>query len=126
MSVEAHIVADSINSTGNRLTTFVAKYPRFIHSEVLTHRTLSRNSASSRAIPIEKMIQRVLDDPVIPHWSTNRKGMQEGDELDENASRQAKEHWLTLLYKSVEYAHQLASQGIAKWYVTQECHPFAN
>jgi hypothetical protein len=27
---------------------------------------LSRNSASSRAIPVEKLIQRVIDDPVIP------------------------------------------------------------
>jgi radical SAM superfamily enzyme with C-terminal helix-hairpin-helix motif len=59
--IEAKIVADSLAPCGARLTTFVVTYPRFILAEVNTHRALSRNSASSRAIPVEKMIERVLN-----------------------------------------------------------------
>lgn len=47
----AKVIADSIGSHGVRATTIEATYPRFIHSEVLTHRDRARNSASSRAIP---------------------------------------------------------------------------
>jgi len=32
------IVKDSVNEVGNRLTTFELTYPRFVHSELLTHR----------------------------------------------------------------------------------------
>jgi hypothetical protein len=58
------IVTDSINQKGERLTTFLLTYPRFIHSEFMTHRVFSRNAASSRAIPIEKMIKAIEENPV--------------------------------------------------------------
>ena len=64
--IEAKIIADSINPQGDRITTFLLTYPRFIHSELLTHRVFSRNSASSRAIPFEKMVKMVEEDPFIP------------------------------------------------------------
>ena len=60
MAYEARIERDSVNvATGQRITTFVVTYPRFVHSELLTHRVFSRNSASSRAIPFAKLRQRV-------------------------------------------------------------------
>ena len=64
--ISAEIVADSVNEHGNRITTMLLTYPRFIHGEVLTHRMFSRNSASSRAIPFEKMYKMVAEDPFIP------------------------------------------------------------
>ena len=77
MSYKCEIVADSINSNNNRLTTFLITYPRIIHSELMTHRVFSRNSASSRAIPFEKMVKMVEDDPFIPiAWQKNHPGMQ--------------------------------------------------
>ncbi|MGL5247890.1 MAG: hypothetical protein ACRC8U_06810, partial [Brooklawnia sp.] len=64
MTTSVKVVADSIAaSNGKRLTTFQARYSRTIHSEALTHRAFSRNASSSRAIPVEKIIQDVLDDP---------------------------------------------------------------
>ena len=63
--IEAKIVADSTNLQGHRITTFLLTYPRFIHSELMTHRMFSRNSASSRAIPFEKMLKIVEEDPFI-------------------------------------------------------------
>ena len=65
-TISAEIVADSIDPRGNRITSVLLTYPRFIHSELLTHRMFSRNSASSRAIPFAKMVKMVQKDPFIP------------------------------------------------------------
>ena len=46
-TINAQIVADSINQMGDRITTYLLTYPRFIHAELMTHRVFSRNSASS-------------------------------------------------------------------------------
>lgn len=64
--ISAKIVADSVDSRSNRIITYLLTYPRFIHSELMTHRMFSRNSASSRAIPFEKMIQMIKEDPFTP------------------------------------------------------------
>lgn len=75
--IEAKIVADSISPQGHRITSMLLTYPRFIHGEVMTHRMFSRNSASSRAIPFEKMVKMVEEDPFIPiAWQKDHKGMQ--------------------------------------------------
>ena len=75
--IEAKIVADSINPQGDRITTYLLTFPRFILAELNTHRVFSKNSASSRAIPFEKMIKMVKTDPFIPiAWQKDHKGMQ--------------------------------------------------
>lgn len=81
--MKAEIIADSINPKGCRLTTYILEYPRFIHAELLTHRVFSKNAASSRAIPIEKMIDQVMENPAMPvWWGKNQSGMQAKEELD--------------------------------------------
>lgn len=80
--ISAKILLDSISPAGTRLTTFECTYPRFIHAEVLTHRQLSRNAASSRAIPTATFIERVRNDPALPtFWGANQRGMQADVEL---------------------------------------------
>ena len=64
--INAEIIADSVDSKGNRITTMLLTFPRFILAELNTHRMFSRNSASSRAIPFEKMVKMVEEDPFIP------------------------------------------------------------
>ena len=76
-TINAKIVADSIDPRGNRITTFVLTYPRIIHAEMMTHRVFSRNAASSRAIPFKTMVKSVEGDPFIPiAWQKDHKGMQ--------------------------------------------------
>lgn len=59
-------------------------FPRIVLAEFNTHRVFSRNSASSRAIPVEKMLKRVVEDPFIPvYWGKNQKGMQASEELSD-------------------------------------------
>lgn len=78
------VIEDSLAPSGVRLTTIAATYQRFIHSEVLTHRELSRNSASSRAIPAQKLAERVKNDPALPVWfGKNQSGMQAAEEVED-------------------------------------------
>jgi hypothetical protein len=79
---DATIIADSISPEGVRLTTIEVTFHRFILAEVNTHRAFSRNSASSRAIPLETMLERATMHPAIPlKWASEQKGMSGGDEL---------------------------------------------
>ena len=75
----ARIVAHSkgYGHNHNDLITFHLMYPRFIHSEMMTHKDFSRSAASSRAIPVRKMLSQVWNKPAMPiHWGKNQPGMQ--------------------------------------------------
>jgi thymidylate synthase ThyX len=79
-NISAVIIADSKNELGQRLTTFVLEFPRIVLAEFNTHRILSRNSASSRAIPFKTMLKKVMEDPFIPiAWQKDHVGMQGTD-----------------------------------------------
>ena len=109
--IEAKIVADSVNKQGNRITTFLLTYPRFIHSELMTHRMFSRNSASSRAIPFERMVKMVTEDPFIPiAWQKDHKGMQGSEYVtDEFKIGDFKAIWLSARDKAIQHAKTLQS-----------------
>lgn len=85
MTISAKIVADSVSPAGKRITTMQLRYPRFIHAEFMTHRVFSRNASSSRAIPVEKLIEDIRRDTAMPiHWGKNQPGMQAREENDES------------------------------------------
>ncbi len=76
-NITAEVIADSIEENGNRLTSYVIRFPRIVLAEFNTHRMLSRNSASSRAVPFKKMVKQVTENPFIPlAWQKDHKGMQ--------------------------------------------------
>lgn len=80
--VSARILADSISVTGKRLTTVETTFHRFVLAEINTHCQLARNSASSRAIPVERMLERFLNTPAYPlSWPAEQAGMSGGTEL---------------------------------------------
>lgn len=113
MAFEVQIIADSVAPCGRRLTTLTAKYPRFIHSEIMTHRDRERNAASSRAIPWPKMMAMIQDEPVIPiRWGSEQKGMQTGGEIDDPAT--ATRIWLEARDNAVKAAQSLAALGVHK------------
>ena len=79
--ISAKIIADSVSPAGKRVTTYELNYPRFVHAEFMTHRLFSRNAASSRAIPVPKMINNIRENTAKPvHWGAHQKGMQADDE----------------------------------------------
>lgn len=112
MNFEVKVIEDSISPAGKRLTTITATYPRFIHSEIMTHRDRARNAASSRAIPWPKMSEMVLDSPVTPiKWGMEQSGMQTGDEIPEKFRKLAEQIWSDACASAVKYADMLANIG---------------
>lgn len=123
MAFSAKVLADSINQ-GNRLTTFELTFPRVILAEFNTHRMISRNAASSRAIPTAKLIQRVKDDPFIPEFRLNQKGMQAGEALEDNAADRAKDSWLQARDNAVSSATGMHLLDCHKQYVNRLLEPW--
>lgn len=91
----AKIVLDSVGNLGQRITTFEIEMPKWLVAEFNTHRMLSRNSASSRAIPTKQIIERVMTDPVIPiDFRSKNTGMVANEILSDEEYEQAKYMWL--------------------------------
>lgn len=88
------VLADSVSPDDVRLTTLEVVFPRFILAEFNTHRRFSRNSASSRAIPTEKLIEQVSLHPFVPEFNKRTKGMGVGDKLTYEEQAQARKLWI--------------------------------
>lgn len=110
MAYGAKIILDSISDAEVRLTTIEVTFPRIVLAEFNTHRVFSRNAASSRAIPVAKMIEAVMTDPFIPRkWGKNQKGMQASVELTESEKSRAIAKWLKARDAAVEAAKDLGN-----------------
>ena len=125
--ITAKIIADSVSMEGIRLTTFELEYPRFIHSEFMTHRVFSRNAASSRAIPVAKMHEMIETEPAMPvHWGKNQPGMQAHEELEGVIKQGAIDTWKEAAKESVRWAKVMADIGVHKQIVNRITEPFTN
>jgi hypothetical protein len=94
-------------------------------AEVNTHRVFSRNSASSRAIPTEKHIERALSDPFIPTTFNHRvKGMGVGDALDNAAQLTAQRIWGDILKACATGAKALNDLDVDKSRANRVLEPF--
>jgi thymidylate synthase ThyX len=123
MGFSAKILLDSITPAGARLTTWELRYPRFIHSELMTHRALSRNTASSRAIPASRMRENVLRDPVVPvMFGINQKGMQAFQEVPDRDV--AHRWWMSGLEQAVKLHEEGERLGIHKQIVNRVIEPW--
>jgi len=128
MGFSARVLLDSVSPAGARLTTMEVRYPRFIHAELMTHRVFSRNSASSRAIPISRMIADVRSDPAMPvFWGKNQSGMQAHEHLSDGEQMRAEEEWRAALAHALMHAERLSASDIAlhKQLVNRLLEPFA-
>lgn len=127
MTITAKVICDSQPKTGTRITTLELEYPRFIHSEFMTHRMFSRNASSSRAIPIMKMIQAVIDNPAMPiHWGKNQAGMQAREQLEDRYQLQAQLLWKAARDSAVEHARTMMALGAHKQIVNRILEPFTH
>lgn len=125
MSYAAKVIADSL-AGGVRLTTLEVTMPRIVLAEFNTHRVFSRNSASSRAIPVAKRIQAVIDDPFIPAtFGSNKKGMQAGDALEGAERANALDAWMVARDNAVRSAYRLAALGVHKQLANRLLEPFS-
>lgn len=137
-TISAKIIADSVGMHAPRLTTMQLRYPRAIHAEFMTHRQFSRNASSSRAIPVKRLIQDVINDPFIPlHWGKTQKGMQADQENDakltftdiatnEQWQVDRQEAWLNHMNDTVRVAEAFDIAGYHKQLVNRLLEPFAH
>ncbi|MGX9944990.1 hypothetical protein ACTG4Q_21230 [Bradyrhizobium denitrificans] len=162
MTISAKKIQHSISPDGIELKTALARYPRFIHAEELTHRilsstpdmiieindgvmydrNLSRNASSSRAIPVQRLIDDILADTAMPiHWGKNQKGMQADIENtaavvlevinEDTLSREIvelspEEAWLLMRDKTIKVAKAFDEAGYHKQVVNRLLEPFAH
>lgn len=104
----------------------VVTFPRIILAEFNTHRMFSRNSASSRAIPVAKRIEQVERDPFVPAaFAANKAGMQAGMTLDMVATQRAETDWHNAARSAVHFARALAGSGVHKQWANRLLEPFA-
>lgn len=121
----ATIVADSISPADVRLTTMVVNIPRFELPAFNTHRVFSRNSASSRAIPVERRIKMVEDSPYIPlEFGKNKAGMQPESTLEGESDDAAREAWRMAAGYATLSARRLAEIGAHKQLANRLLEPF--
>lgn len=128
MGFSARVLLDSRSRADARLTTMEVRYPRFIHSEMLTHRLFSRNSSSSRAIPIKKMIAAVREEPALPvYWGRNQTGMSAREEIGSDVAALARTEWAAALADALRHAERLSQSDIDlhKQLVNRLLEPFA-
>lgn len=122
--INATIIQDS-SADGIRITTFELDYPRFIHAELMTHRMFSRNAASSRAIPLAKMHDHVLNNMATPiHWGINESGMQAKEQLVDTELEGAKQIWRAAGEEAVRWSKSLGNQRLHKQIANRVTEPF--
>lgn len=127
----AKVICHSRAPNGEELITLEVELHRFILSELNTHRSFSRNYQSSRAVPVDKMIEQVRNDPAIPvHWGKNQKGMVAdvenpkpvldfaGDEWD------VRDWWILSAEEAANAAEAMSEAGYHKQIVNRLLEPF--
>lgn len=123
--IEVKVLKDSVNPSGQRLTTYVITYPRMIHAEIMTHRVLSKNSASSRAIPAKKMRENIRTEPATPEWwGKNQSGMQAETQLESFDRSNAQGLWARGLEFAVELHKSLETAGLHKQIANRVLEPW--
>lgn len=120
------LLASKNKANGVILYTFRLTYPRFILAEMLTHRVMSRNTSSTRAIPTLKMIKAVWSDMFVPQYiGTAQKGMQAGAELTGLRRKLAVTAWKLTGYAACIGAYALYKLGVAKQIAGRVLEPWS-
>lgn len=126
MNTEVKVLAASQNVyTGKKIVTFELDYPRFIHSEILTHRQFSRNAQSSRAVPINKTLEANASfvKPLV--WGKNKAGMSSTEVLQGVELESAKELWDCAARNAFAFSKALGEVNLHKQHVNRITEPFS-
>lgn len=113
----AKVIADSISVCSNRLTSIEGRLPKFILAQLNTHKSLSKNASSSRAIPIKQCIREASskETRAIPSkFGKAHPGMLatewfEGDELE-----LAQLRWEIAANRACNTAQSMLDEGMDK------------
>lgn len=109
----------------DQLWTFQLEYPRYIHGEFLTHRAFSRNSCSSRAMPVEKVLEDLEKNYVYPkEVYKNCPGMSGKEHLDVIEDMKFKLLWSKACKNACKVAKEMVELGAHKQHINRILEPF--
>lgn len=119
--IYAKVIADSFQRAdphpSRRLTTFEVQFQRWLLPEFNTHRRFSRNSGSSRAVPVIKTLRNIAMTPAMPIvWGSEKPGMQSGPPLTGGDLEDAKR----LFYDVMEFVTSKVAQYVAEHPLDEE------
>lgn len=130
--IKAECIAASRGKT--KIATFLVTMPRYILAEFNTHRVFTRNSASSRAIRTEKMLQMLLDNPFMPvAWQKDHTGMQGteyfeeemfGEETSIPIIQAFQQLWLQIRNESMVQSGVMRRMGLTKQLANRILEPY--
>lgn len=129
MTITSKVIARNITPAGVEILTFENRYPRFIHAEFMTHRVLSRNASSSRAIPISKVIEEIMMDTAMPErWGINGSGMQDHGVMTPESAALAQQIWADARNDAIRNVRRMLAlpQAPHKQIVNRLLEPFAH
>lgn len=125
------VIADSISPDGVRLLSIAYQAPRTVLAELNTHRALSRNAESSRAVPFEKKLALAMSQPYYPDdlpdgpLRGESKGMQATTELDPRRKSEGQAAYRSAGEMAAKWARECADAGLHKEDVNRLLEPFA-
>lgn len=105
------VLASTYNPVSNtKMISFLVDFPTVLLAELRTHRILTQGSLyehselvdfscsanSARAIPTNKYLDKVLENPFVPIWTKQQKGMS-GELCDEDTIKRCTQQWLQTL-----------------------------
>lgn len=123
MSTSAKIIADSISPDGVRITTFELEFPRIILAEFNTHRLFSRNAASTRAIPLTKQLDYLVNRHFEPcPFTKNKPGMASNEPCDNQ--EEASKIWSDTMSQVADAVSRLNDLGVSKQHAGRLLEPF--
>lgn len=124
--IKAEIVAHSLNPQGDELITMLCTFPRIILAEVNTHRMISKNTSSSRAIPFNKMLEAIKTNPFIPiAFQKEHKGMQGIEYITDMLDlRVANREWKDAMNYAILSAQRVTDAGVTKQLANRLLEPF--
>jgi len=127
--ISAKVICDSLSEQGIRLTTFEIEVPRIVWAEFMTHRQLSRNAASSRAIPAAKMSEQLNGAPF--RFGKNISGMQDGGPHDQEVfiandmfGCTPERSWEEAKERAIKHSQAFAEAGYHKQVYNRLTEPF--
>lgn len=125
--IKVEIVAHSKRlGTDEELVTYKLTYPRIIHSQLMTYKMMSVNSASSRAIPVDKLIKVIEEQPFYPTvYQKKHSGMQGTDYFtSEEDIKTCNSLWKESMQESIIVAKKMLEFGISKQIINRTLEPY--
>lgn len=121
------VILDSISENGDRIITYEIELGKSYLAQFNTHKMISKNVSSSRAIPTTKLIDKTEENPSKILWfGKNQSGMVAEDELGEEEKIQVQALWEEARKTNIEFARKFAELKLHKQITNRILEPYSN